>query len=69
MVQLIVLAAVTVNPNISVREINIHGIPCSIARILRSSRFHPYHISFHELTANDFALRVNFCHWAQQRIR
>jgi len=43
MVRLTVLVAVTVNPNISVREISpIHGIPRSIARILRSPRFHPH---------------------------
>jgi len=70
-VWLTVLVAIVVNPNISVQEIScIHGISRSIASwILRNSCFQPYRISLiHELTANDFALRVNFCRWTQQRI-
>jgi len=40
------------------------------SRILKSSRFHPYRISLiHALAANNFALKVNFCRWVQQRIR
>ena len=62
-----VLAAVAVDPQISSRAIaRGSGISQrSVIRILHRHKFHPYHISLHQvLHGNDFENRVNFCTWA-----
>lgn len=70
--QIAVLAAVAHNPHVSTREIaGQSGISrTSIGRILKQQKFHPYHISMHQdLHGTDFGNRVQFCEWAQQKIR
>lgn len=67
-----VLAAVAVNPRVSCRQISKDcGISVSsVLRILHRHKFHPYHMSLHQaLEYNDAQNRVNFCHWAQQKIQ
>lgn len=66
-----VVAAAAVNPHVSTRQIEReHGIPKSTAnRILRTNRFHPYHIQLvHGLVPNDYPRRLQFCNWMQARI-
>jgi len=68
-----VLAAVEANPHVSIRDIvrDSGGVSkSSVGRILKQSRYHPYHISLHqELTQNDFNRRVEFCTWLQTKIQ
>ncbi|EFN60256.1 hypothetical protein EAG_00437, partial [Camponotus floridanus] len=66
-----VLAAATVNPQISTRQIEKdHGIPKSTAnRIFKSNKFHPYHIHMtQKLEEGDFPRRLGFCNWMQGQI-
>lgn len=68
----VVLAMVDLDHHISLREIQRRiGIPRSTAsRILRLHRFHPYHITLTQaLVPDDARRRLNFCNWAQARIR
>lgn len=42
----------------------------SVQRILKENYFHAYHIMFHqELLEEDFQKRMEFCNWAQAKIR
>lgn len=69
---LVVLAMVDLDPHISLRDIQRRtGIPKSTAgRILRLHRFHPYHITLTQaLMPDDPRRRLEFCNWAQARIR
>lgn len=68
---LVVLGLVHLNPHISSRQIEREtGIPQrTVIRILRSNRYHPYHITLTQaLNANDMRNRVTFCRWALQMI-
>lgn len=68
---MVVLAMVHLNPHISTREIQRQsGIPMATAwRILRSQRYHPYHITLtQDVTPVDMRLRLQFCQWARQMI-
>lgn len=65
--EIAVLAAVTLNPSMSSREIERQSAinRTSILRILKRHKFHPYHLSrVQELTENDFHQRLEFCDWA-----
>jgi hypothetical protein len=58
------LATVADNPQFSTRQLeNEIGIPkLSANRILKSHKFHPYHVNLHqELHGFDFQYRVKFC--------
>lgn len=66
-----ILAAVHLNPHISLREIEAEiGIPRSTAqRLLHAAKFNPYHVTLvQSLSGDDFANRVNFCNWALGKI-
>lgn len=68
----VILAIIHLDPHISSRQIQRnHGIPKStVLRILRSHRYHPYHITLTQtLMPDDLRRRLNFCQWAQERIR
>jgi len=68
---LAVLAMIHMNPHISLREIERDlGVSRSTAqRILRSNRYHPYHITLTQaLSAQDRQNRVAFCQWALQKL-
>jgi hypothetical protein len=59
-----ILASVADNPQVGTRQLeNEFGIPKSSAhRILKSHKFHPYHVNLHqELHGFDFQNRVQFC--------
>lgn len=67
---LAVLAMIHMNPHISLRNLEIElGIPRSTAhRMLKSLKYHPYHIMLHqELTDQDHVNRLFFCNWAAQK--
>lgn len=66
-----VLAMVHLDPHVSTRTIQRQlGISKSTAhRMLKSVRYHPYHITLHqELNENDRLLRMNFCRWALNQL-
>lgn len=66
-----VLAAIALNPSDSVRNISRDsGIEKStVQRILHDRHFHPFKISLHqELSEQDKVNRLNFCHWARERL-
>jgi len=65
------LDATVLNPHISTRQIEKHGISKSIAnRIIKINRFHSYHIHLtHQLEPNDFKQRLQFCNWALNQIQ
>lgn len=68
---LAILAIIHMNPHISLREIERDlGVPRStVQRILRSGRYHPYHITLTQaLSAQDRQNRVDFCNWALERL-
>lgn len=70
--ELAIALSVTEDPTLSVRAIsqNLNIRKSSVGKSLQSQKFHPYHLQLHqELTERDFANRVSFCQWAQQRIR
>ncbi|KAJ8911402.1 hypothetical protein NQ315_013539 [Exocentrus adspersus] len=63
---------VTENPSTSQKAIGdaVGVSETTIQRILKENRFHAYHIQFHqELLEADFDLRIDFCNWAQGKIR
>ena len=65
-----VLAAVAVDPQISSRAIAQGSGMCqvSVLRILHCNKFHPYHISLHEmLHGNAFEKPFKFCTWSLRR--
>jgi hypothetical protein len=67
-----VLNLVENNPHIGSREISSQiGISkSSVLRILKKHQYHPYHLELHqELHGEDFANRVAFCEWAEEKIR
>lgn len=69
---LVVLAMVDLDHHISLCDIQRRtGIPRSTAsRILRLDRLHLYHIVLIQaLMPDDFRSILNFCNWAQARIR
>lgn len=66
-----VLGMVHMDPHISTRAIERRlGIPRStVQRMLRSVRYRPYHIHLlQELSAEDYARRLEFCRWALQQL-
>jgi len=66
------LLLVMLNPQIFTRVIERqHGIPRSTTnRILRTFKFHPYHINLTQrLEGKDFQRRVQFCNWTQGQIQ
>jgi len=66
------IASVMLNPQISTRVIERqYDIPRSTAnRILRTFKFHPYHINLtQQLGGEDFQRRVRFCNWARGQIQ
>jgi len=66
-----VLATVHIDPHVSSRLIEREiGIPRTTAlRILKSLKYHPYHISsVHELRPNHIQMRIEFCLWALRMI-
>lgn len=68
---LVTIAATVVNTHISTRKIQYqYDIPKSTAnRILRTYKFHPYHIHLTQALGNgDFIRRVRFCNWAENQI-
>jgi hypothetical protein len=69
-----VLNLVENNPHIGSREISSQtGISkSSVLRIKKKKthKYHPYHLELHlELHDEDFANRVAFCEWAEEKIR
>jgi hypothetical protein len=67
-----VLNLVENNPHIGSREISSQiGISkSSVLRILKKHEYHPYHLELHqELHGEDFANRVAFCEWTEEKIR
>lgn len=66
-----ILAMIHMNPHISIRDIERDlGVPRStVQRILRSGRYHPYHITLTQsLSAQDRQSRVDFCNWALRKL-
>jgi len=66
-----VLATVHIDPHVSSRLIKREiGIPRTTAlRILKSLKYHPYHISsVHELRPNHIQMQIEFCLWALRMI-
>lgn len=67
-----VLATILLNPHDSTRNIQLQtGIPKSTVHvILKKYKLHPYHITLtHELQIDDCRNRLEFCLWADARIR
>jgi hypothetical protein len=67
-----VLNSVENNPHIGSREISSQiGISkSSVPRILKKHKYHPYHLELQqELHGEDFANRVAFCEWTEEKIR
>lgn len=67
----VVLATVE-NPHISQREVSsLAGISRrSVGRILKTNKFHAYHIQMHqELSDDDFQKRLQFCNWARDKMQ
>ncbi|KOC61251.1 hypothetical protein WH47_06642 [Habropoda laboriosa] len=65
--EIVTLAAVTVNPHINNWLIENR---CSVPRFNASRilRWHSYHISLlRTLTDADYAVRLRFCQWSQQK--
>lgn len=65
-----VLAAVAVNPRVSTRRIARERAMShsTVHRVLRTQKFHPYHISLHKaLAVQDHNTRLRFCQWATAR--
>jgi len=66
------IASVMLNPQISTRVIERqHGIPRStVNRILKTFKFHPYHINLtQQLGWEDFQRQVRFCNCAGGQIQ
>lgn len=69
--ELAISLAVVENPEISIRQLSrdLEVKKSSVAKCLKSNKFHPYHAQLHqELTGDDFQKRVTFCRWAQNQI-
>jgi Helix-turn-helix domain (DUF4817) len=69
--QLDVLLTVTENPYIGQRPISQQiGVKrCTVQRILKSQKMHPYHIQLlQELIPEDYQRRLEFCQWVQNKI-
>lgn len=60
------LEAVIVNPNKSSRktakQLDVSRI--TVSKILKTYKYHPYHLQHHQLYAMDYERRVDFCMWA-----
>jgi len=68
---LAVLGSIALNPQTSTRKIEKeHGIPKSTVNyVLKTNRFHPYHIHLtHAIEEDDFNRRLRFCYWVQNQI-
>lgn len=66
-----VLGMVAMNVHVSLRQIQRElGIPRSTAhRILKTNKFHPYHVTLTQaLSPDDMLRRVEFCRWAQETL-
>jgi hypothetical protein len=67
-----VVANVEADPHVSTREIarDLGISRCSVHRILRNHKFHPYHLELHQaLTEQDFDRRLDHCHWLLNTVR
>ncbi|EFN85717.1 hypothetical protein EAI_11408, partial [Harpegnathos saltator] len=67
-----VRAVVGMDPHLSTRIIEQrYGVPKSTAnRVLRYSKFHPYHIRLTQsLEDGDYPRRLEFCRWAHNQMR
>lgn len=68
---LMVVAAVVENPHQSTREISQQIVDMShtsVHRILKSNKFHPYHIQKHQkLFPRDLENRMQFCEWVNNK--
>jgi len=63
MQQVLVLAAVTANSHISIRQ---KYRSLSMYKILRLHWFHPYHVNLlHDLHVEDFNNKIRFCGWSE----
>lgn len=70
--ELDVMLQVVENPSVSQENVAdaLNVSKSTVQRVLKQNRFHAYHIQFHqELFEEDFQKRVEFCNWAQAKIR
>lgn len=66
-----ILAAVNINPHISQRQLERESniSQTSIRRLLKTEKFHPYHLVLHqELLTTDYDQRIRFCAWMRRAI-
>lgn len=66
-----ILAAVNRNPHISQRQLERESniSRTSIRRLLKTEKFHPYHLVLHqELLPTDYDQRIRFCAWMRRAI-
>ncbi|RZC39069.1 HTH 24 domain containing protein, partial [Asbolus verrucosus] len=66
-----VIEAVDNNPHVSQRQISreIEISQSSVLRILKSERFHPYHVILVQaLNEADYEKRIRFCHFMRDKM-
>lgn len=69
--QMAIALAVVEDPELSVREISraLEIKKSSVNKCIKLNKFHPYRSQLHqELVEEDFARRINFCHWAHNKL-